>query len=76
MANITLLYDIDKNRIQVAEHGSHKEKQKTLLLHETQEQNADIVFKEEEQWMSGLTPETFCHLFLGETLQAAQYVEH
>lgn len=28
-------------------------------------QNADTVFKEEEQWMSGLTPETFCHLFWG-----------
>lgn len=30
-ANITVLYDTDENRIQVAEHGSHEEKQKPCL---------------------------------------------
>lgn len=54
-ANITVLYDTDKNRIQVAEHGSHKEKKPCCYTR----QNTDIVFKENVQYMSE-TPET-CH---------------
>lgn len=40
----------------------------------TRDINADVVFKEEVQWLQWLNPETFCHLCFGETLQVAQYV--